>query len=707
MLSLMFGSKMKKGKADAAVAPASSSGGSSSMSAGGRQRVIDITATKRTDKKVNSKVGSDLIRSMNENCAEMRDRFWDVQDIAIHLKEDEQKVETALHDSEDANSALKLFNEEMDGDFELMKHKPRWSKACDAFLTAALGQDKKHPASTEALSQYLVELMQEAEPEVANQKTAFVAKHPLDENTLMVFFATADPPVGLGDGKKLRIRQGAEVPEAVAAAYVVMQTGEGEYNNPHGLERVSKKVLSCAPLKAMNGRTFACVVSGPPAVPDEFLESMTRFAGPLMERVWRQEQARTAVRNAEEFVKSFMISARKLVYVSFKENEKVELTPKTGDDEMVWRWQSLAHTDPDDSKKFVLGLRWRLGEPIGVLRIEMGTFTRISEDVIVLLHTMAIILQEAMETIEELTPGDTPPLQKPDQCLKAFEIKRHECTSILVGEIKVQLEFFDAIKIFSELKHIEPAHVDEQSLQLTQGALHLMGYKKDQVKDWKRIQGLMKNPKALKDKMAEVNAGTDPAFQVKFDTMRKVAGDLDIAKIEERSSAPIKLLSRWLCAVQLTHNIATAEEAEKKDSVIDPMADKLFGTIDADGDGFIQIKELVSFMTKEYTSQVAHRLIRLLDSDGDKKISREEWHKGWKGSVMTDLLVKVKSEKDAAGSSADPNARLARRRQNIGDANALAMHAAAQQHQRSSNGPSEASTNGKPKLKPIKSKDKK
>ena len=86
-----------------------------------------------------------------------------------------------------------------------------------------------------------------------------------------------------------------------------------------------------------------------------------------------------------------------------------------GNDEHVWRWQPLQHTDPADAHNFVLCLRWRLGEPIGTLRVSCGTFTEMSEQLITLLHVLAVVLREAVDAIEAMSPGDSPPLFNPHQ----------------------------------------------------------------------------------------------------------------------------------------------------------------------------------------------------------------------------------------------------------------------------------------------------
>ena len=43
-------------------------------------------------------------------------------------------------------------------------------------------------------------------------------------------------------------------------------------------------------------------------------------------------------------------------------------------------------------------------------------------------------------------------------------------------------------------------------------------------------------------------------------------------------------------------------------------------------------------MVREYNSAVAHALLRVLDADQTKRISREEWRRGWADGMITKVL---------------------------------------------------------------------
>lgn len=289
-----------------------------------------------------------------------------------------------------------------------------WTAAYDAVLAAALGEDPNVKPTTANLSAFICEQLAKAEPDVKPYASSFVGRHPLDHATLKVFHATEASM--LSDGTTLRVRDGVETPDEVAGPVAVFVTGEAELSNPHGLKKDSEKGTSIAPLKSMSGDTFAVLVSGPPAVPDEFLESLARHAGPLLERVWKKEQVHCMVGNVMEFIKSFALSMSAMLRVTYEPDATVDFTPVIGDDSYVWKWQSFEYTDPNDPSSFVVCLAWRLGEPVGLLRVSCGTFTEMNEQIVTLLHTIAVVLQETVAEVR----GRGVPRSQPSTCLSSL-----------------------------------------------------------------------------------------------------------------------------------------------------------------------------------------------------------------------------------------------------------------------------------------------
>ena len=154
--------------------------------------------------------------------------------------------------------------------------------------------------------------------------------------------------------------------------------------------------------------------------------------------------------------------------------------------------------------------------------------------------------------------------------------------------------------------------------------------------------------------------------------------------------------------------------------------------IDRDGNGMIEVKELVSYLLKEFPLPVAHMLLRVLDTvcraahpacatcylrrlstwvgtmsnsvpfdlwhrlavhvyhaslvvrarhvaqDQDQRISREEWARGWHSGKLAEALQEGHKRRAEAVSSGAEASRLAGRRD--GRALELTAQVAAQQH---------------------------
>merc|ERR1711991_840967 len=61
----------------------------------------------------------------------------------------------------------------------------------------------------------------------------------------------------------------------------------------------------------------------------------------------------------------------------------------------------------------------------------------------------------------------------------------------------------------------------------------------------------------------------------------------------------------------------------------DPEAQQIFNAIDTDGDGTLSQEEAVAFLLRDFSSTSVLRLLRVLDLDGDGRITMKEWLKGW------------------------------------------------------------------------------
>ena len=599
----------------------------------------------------------------------MRTLYADTSHQIDVFKDHATQLEQTEGDANEAAQLMKEFNEEMEGDFAMMKRKDDWNKQIDHFTEACLGKKKEVPATTLDLSKYLTDIISAAEPSIQPNATTIVGWHPLDNEMIKVFYATENAEMKMGKTMK-DIRDAGHNVDITPTVWRVMRGGDAEMQNAHGLDKASKVGRSVCPLKTTYGNTFGCVVSGPPCIPDPLLEQLCRQAGPLLEHVWKTEQAMVAVNNVMEFLKKATSFNKQLVYVTFKQFEAGDFK-RPGANGDVWGWQPLMGLSSD--KEFILPLRWKFGDPVGVLRMTCGTFTKIDEQLIVLFMVMSEVIKEAVTEIEGLTPGDAPPLNKMDKVLGAYEAMRMRSPQLMQDEINDQLRIFDASKVFSEIKFLKEEVIDGESQRMVQAILIMCGHKRKDLLKWAQVQTILKNPGMLHEKMLELNItdGTDqgPGGE-RWAEAQACLKNLDIDAIEENCVQSLGLLIRWYKSVNSGHSIATAIEQEAKPPPPDPVADAVFDQIDTDKSGFIDAKELVVYMLKEYTSKVAHTLLRVLDADADKKITRDEWRRGWADGLLDQVLLK---EHERVKETAQEGARLARRR----GSSVMAMSAAA------------------------------
>jgi len=622
---------------------------------------------KQTD--IQSKEVNKLVTNMRTHTAEMRAKMADAEEIYLHIGQHESKLGAAMGDSQDVASALHTFNEEMEGDFKLMKEKPLWSKAVGAFLSAALGENSAVEVTTPGLSVFLAECLAMAAPDVKPVGTAVVGLHPENKEMLKVFFASDKAELQMGATmKELKDNSSAIVS---AMVWRVLKTGVPELNNAHGIAR-DRGERSVCPLKSTKGNTFGVLVTGPPPVPDELVEMMCRQAGPLLERVWKLERVRLAIRNVVSFIKRYTLENSQLVFAEFAERARMQRYK--ADD--TWHWMPLTH-NPHDPDKFELELKWRLGEPVGVLTVSCGTFTKMDEHLVVLLHVMGDVLINAVDEIEDLTPGDPSPLATVTSVLDEYERNRHLVPVVLQKEVMQQLQVFDGFKVFGELCHFEGKAIDKETFSMMQGLLCLLGWNRKNIKDWDAAKKIFRNSRKLHDAMLEM-AQTEPepgskaeaqgikgipaaALEKRWAEYNICVRGIDLRALSDRSPASIQLILRWLDVMKMEHSIEGAIAEEAKPPPADPIADKIFDDIDTNKNGFLEASELTAYLLKEFPTKVAHTLLRVLDSDMDKKVSRDEWRRGWADGLLTSLLL-AEHKKDQEENKREEGARMRAKR---------------------------------------------
>lgn len=596
-------------------------------------------------------------KERNEACAELRARMrknevYCHQQLAKaaavneHLQNHHASLKNLLSESEADRLTLQEFERDVQADMLLDKRKPLWEKAVSTFMEVAEGQDlasDNDNADTTTLAATLCEQMSAAEPapnggEVA---AAVVLYHPDVSIDTAVKVMHAQGDVGLTTGKNLRrSKQDTHVSKAI---WSVLTTGNPLLSNPHGHEEAEGGV-SVVPLYASNRSRFGVLVSGPSPVPDPFLELLASRSAQFFERIGKLEAVWRMVRNFSTFVTKQSMGSDRLVYVRFVKSA-------TARPYVDWEWQPLMYHAPNNEKRFELALTWKLGEPIGVFSVECGTFTPMDEHLIRLLHLIAPMMLRGVEEIEKMNLGKEAPFSTAQKVLAEFEATQSHIPQILSDEmskcIKLNLTFYNAlVEIHDYIKKVE----DMDTLRLMQAIIHLATG--EDHKDWKAVRGFMKNAaRPVTEKLAALSltavkeeapkkkgkgkgaavarAKQTLQYEKRWNYVALKLESVDLEQLALRSPTPIKILVRWLRVAQQCMHISLAV-ADEQNTAEDPRAQRMFDAIDTDKSGVLSPDEVIAHLVHKCGPEPALRLMKVLDTDNDGGISKEEWHRGWR-----------------------------------------------------------------------------
>ena len=607
---------------------------------------------------------------MKKNSIYCRQMFADAQHVMDKLTGDWDKLDEAMQDSEATEGELLAFKRDAEADVALQARQPVWSQALSNLMQAAEGDDDStwsDNASSAELAKLMCEHLVQGEPSCTS--VAVVLYHPNSPITdaVRVEYVMGDVPFKKGAGLR---RKGKSNDALTTAIWEVITTGSPKLTNLHGL---SEGTISIVPLFSSTRCIFGAVVSGPGAVPDQFLETMTRTAGQMFERIGKFEIVERMIKNVEAFILKQCSADHNLVYVKWARDATI---PQQRDE---WAWQPLLYTSPSNEKRFELPLTWADGKPIGVFSVTAGTFTSMDENLIILLHTLAPMMKEAVAAVQKMELGTKPPLGTMSEVMNKFDEEFHKIPDILGAEIcravKTSQTFYLAIV---ELLQYGARIEDDEMLKLFQALLALAGFPK--VKTWDGVHKQMKNARALVDSIAIVDVVTTPKKENEKKSKEKTAAaerwnraevalkDLDLTQLSARSPVPVRLLIRWLNMARMIHHISIAVQSGTISK--DPIAEQLFKQMDKDDSGILSTDEVIAFLLKVAGREHALKLVRVLDVNGDGFITNEEWHKGWQlgefqvkdgnsaGAVSPSMLIskhlaeeKAKKKKAAQKSS--------------------------------------------------------
>lgn len=606
------------------------------------------------------------------------------QQIASNLIKIEQSVKNSVKSQ---NNFLELRKNQAAQE-ELEKHKEGWDDAIHEWLAKASGQnpmDNNDNPHTLALAKLLADYLEKGEPGQAKHSTAVITYHPFEHISVSLKVAYACGDVGLETGQTLRRTQKESSP-LTSAIWDVLENGSPVLANPYNHPEVAQSAVSIVPLVAMNQHRFAVVVSGAPAVPDEFIDTFASTAGQMFERIGKLEIVWRIIANVQTFIEKQCVAAGKLVHVTFSKSGEVAT------DDSPWAWQPLDYTHPTNEKRFELGLQWDGGEKIGLFSVECSTFTPMDEQLIVLLHTIAQMLIDAVNDVEELELGHKPPLYTATQVMDEYENRRELIAEKLAAElarsVKLSLTFHNSIVETASYC----AKVDDADTQkLMQALLTLAGLP---CSSWQEVRKSLKSARNLVEALADVGMLADSishaaslasaamdvgevvlgsaseALTAKKDKKAKKASkkakkvgrknatkwnvaeayikDVDLIMLSQKSPVPVRIIIRWIRAARIVYNIGVAM-ATPKDEGKNPLAQKVFDTIDSNGDGLLSTDEIITHLVSEYGADPTMRLLRVIDSNADGVVSVDEWHRAWRnGDFDVEIGDDVEEEKDSA-----------------------------------------------------------
>ena len=629
--------------------------------AGTHQEEEIIRSAERMEKERNVAC-ADLRANMAKNAVYCKQALANTKKLGETIATNLVKVAQSISISQDAEARFTELRRNQAAEEELEAHKPDWDAAIHEWLEKAHGVDPTTDSDnpdTMALAKLLAEYLAKGEPKAAEHSTCIITYHPnasIDVALKVAYASGSNAPFNTGETLRKTSKTVKPVSEAI---WTVVETGISVLDNPYNHPEVAKEAVSVVPLSSAGRKNdfrhrFGAIVSGPPALPDEYLHTFAETAGQMFERIGKLEIVWRFCRNVQTFIEKQCLGAHKLVVVKFEKDKGATEV------ENEWDWQPLEYTHPKKERTFEVPLQWSGGEKIGLFSVECATFTEMDEQLIVLLHTCAQLLLDAVEEAEKLELGSDPPLHTVGEVMEAYEKGREKIADVLAQElarrVKTSLTFYNSI---TEM-HSYCGKVDDENIKrVAQAVLTLAGLP---CGDWKTVRKQLTQARSITESLADaqhINRAIQEKVDLEIKSIKESEGQrtqkkekkkkktigklnktrwniaeaylnkVDLVELAQRSPVPIRNIIRWITASRYVYNIGVAMTLEKEEAQNEE-AQKVFVRIDTDGDGILSTDEIITFLVSEYGAKPAMRFLRVIDANADGSVTNQEWHKAWR-----------------------------------------------------------------------------
>ncbi|KAL1524260.1 hypothetical protein AB1Y20_019163 [Prymnesium parvum] len=479
----------------------------------------------------------------------MKKQLIEMEKAAERMKRKMTCLDDAVDAAQEGMDEMKGWVHHMLEDFKLLPKKPMWQQAilhmCEYAAGIRVSADQPLP-TVSPVAEEVLEQLRRGEPNILPHSSVLAMVHDAQSSELQVIAATPEAASQSARAKKGALWNSASKNALSMEFFQVLREGKPMLRSPHGTNPLARSLV---PLNDREGRCFGVLMSGAPALPDEFVEAMGRTAGPMLERVWKWSKVNAMMVVACTWVRKL---SDRVASVEWREGVRIKK-------ESGFNWQPLFHHTGDDMKKFQLELRWSDGVPLGVFQVKISEYHDISHGMMELLHSIAPLLTDTVSDIEKMAVADSVPAMQ--DFGTAYDNARMLLPRKLQSQMKQQLAELNSYQIVSELKGYN--EVSEDTFKLMLGVLCMLGRSRKSFKQWSHVKAQLK-AELIADMVAlDVRAGKKASEMMKCwaESLRATRG-LNLDWLLAGGSFPVQVMTKWLLAIRLVCQVVFAIETE-------------------------------------------------------------------------------------------------------------------------------------------------